>query len=154
MNNCSSNRSTTRSSNYPQSGCNPCRTAHAGQPYANGRTSSYSRQAEVQSERKISRTREDGDSCDHSLEHMTQEELLQYINQISFVVSDMLLYLDTHPNDQKALDYCMEHITMRKHALKEYARLYGPLTIDTADDAASDSWVWVTTPWPWEGRMK
>jgi len=83
---------------------------------------------------------------------MSKEQLLQYINEVSFVVSDMLLYMDTHPEDQKALAYCKEHIAMRKQALKEYARLYGPLTIDTADDAASDSWAWVCTPWPWEGR--
>ena len=66
---------------------------------------------------------------------MNQEQLLTYINQVSFVVSDMLLYLDTHPTDREALAYCEDHIAMRNKALKEYAALYGPLTIDTADDA-------------------
>ena len=36
-------------------------------------------------------------------------------------------------------------------ALKEYARRFGPLTIDTANDAASQSWQWIQTKWPWEG---
>lgn len=93
-------------------------------------------------------------SCQTDLSRMNQEQLLCYINEVSFVVSDMLLYLDTHPNDQRALDYCNDHIAMRNHALKEYAQLYGPLTIDTADDASSKSWEWVCTPWPWEGRLK
>ena len=83
-----------------------------------------------------------------------QEQLLTYINQVSFVVSDMLLYLDTHPTDREALAYCEDHIAMRNKALKEYAALYGPLTIDTADDASSECWEWVNTPWPWEGRLK
>ena len=85
---------------------------------------------------------------------MNQEQLLTYITQVSFVVSDMLLYLDTHPTDREALAYCEDHIAMRNKALKEYAALYGPLTIDTADDASSECWEWVNTPWPWEGRLK
>ena len=88
------------------------------------------------------------------LEIMNQEQLLAYINQVSFVVSDMLLYLDTHPTDREALAYCEDHIAMRNKALKEYAVLYGPITIDTADDASSECWEWVNTPWPWEGRLK
>ena len=70
---------------------------------------------------------------------MNQEQLLTYINQVSFVVSDMLLYLDTHPTDREALAYCEDHIAMRNKALK---------------DASSESWEWVNTPWPWEGRLK
>ena len=93
-------------------------------------------------------------SYEDGLAQMNQEQLLMYINRISFVVSDMLLYLDTHPTDRRALDFCTDHIAMRNHALKEYAKRYGPLTIDTADDAASESWEWVNTPWPWEGRMR
>ena len=88
------------------------------------------------------------------LRNMNQEQLLAYINQVSFVVSDMLLYLDTHPTDREALAYCEDHIAMRNKALKEYAVLYGPITIDTADDASSECWEWVNTPWPWEGRLK
>ena len=85
------------------------------------------------------------------LRNMNQEQLLAYINQVSFVVSDMLLYLDTHPCDEAALSYFMEHKNRRVAALKEYAKYYGPLTIDTADDEASESFLWVETPWPWEG---
>ena len=54
---------------------------------------------------------------------MNQEQLLTYINQVSFVVSDMLLYLDTHPTDREALAYCEDHIAVRNKALKEYACL-------------------------------
>lgn len=85
---------------------------------------------------------------------MNQQQLLLYISQVSFVVYDTLLYLDAHPCDEKALACFQEHLSMRNHALKEYARLYGPLTIDTADDVSSKSWEWVSTPWPWEGRLK
>ena len=80
-----------------------------------------------------------------------RKSLLQEINECSFAVNDMLLYLDTHPCDEAALAYFMEHKNRRVAALKEYAKYYGPLTIDTADDEASESFLWVETPWTWEG---
>ena len=80
-----------------------------------------------------------------------KKSLLNEINECSFAVNDMLLYLDTHPCDEATLSYFMEHKNRRIAALKEYAKYYGPLTIDTADDEASESFLWVETPWPWEG---
>ena len=80
-----------------------------------------------------------------------RNRLLREINECSFAVIDMQLYLDTHPCDEAALAYFMEHKNRRVAALKEYAKYYGPLTIDTADDEASESFRWVETPWPWEG---
>lgn len=82
---------------------------------------------------------------------MSRTQLLNYINEVSFAKDEMLLYLDTHPCDKEALEFCRKHVEMRNKALKEYAKHYGPLTIDTTDDAASESWEWVMQPWPWEG---
>lgn len=81
----------------------------------------------------------------------SRQQLLNTINEVSFAVNDIQLYLDTHPNDANALAFYRTKIRIRKEALQEYARLYGPLTIDTADDTASQSWEWVMQPWPWEG---
>lgn len=36
---------------------------------------------------------------------MNRRELFEYINQISFAVDDVKLFLDTHPGNQKALEY-------------------------------------------------
>ena len=70
----------------------------------------------------------------------SREELMCYINEVSFAVNDMILYLDTHPCDEKALAFCKEHVKKRDKALREYAALYGPLTIDTTDDVKSKTW--------------
>ncbi|MDD3279498.1 MAG: spore coat protein CotJB [Lachnospiraceae bacterium] len=83
---------------------------------------------------------------------MTKEQLLARINQCSFAVNDITLYLDGHPEDENALSYFEEHLERRRELLKLYARNYGPLTIDTAQDDASRSFSWVLTPWPWELR--
>ena len=69
-------------------------------------------------------------------QNQQREMLLKKINEVSFAVDDILLFLDTHPDCQEALS--------------EYARLYGPLTIDTADDSCSRSWEWIQQPFPWE----
>ena len=70
------------------------------------------------------------------------------INQASFAVDDVKLYLDTHPCDQEALAYFHEMCRARGQALKEYAAAYGPLTADTADASCADRWNWVSEPWP------
>lgn len=80
-----------------------------------------------------------------------RRQLLCYIDEVSFAAYDALLYLDTHPNDEEALHYFREHSRKRNFALKEYAKAFGPLTIDTIDDNASRSWEWACQMWPWEG---
>ena len=81
----------------------------------------------------------------------SREQLMDTINEVSFAVDDIKLYLDTHPDDKKALKFFKEKVMIRNEALKEYAVQYGPLTIDTAEDTCSRQWDWVMQPWPWEG---
>ena len=64
---------------------------------------------------------------------MNRRELFEYINQISFAVDDVKLFLDTHPGNQKALEYFQN----------------GPLTVDTVSEN-SDCWNWINEPWPWQ----
>ena len=79
-----------------------------------------------------------------------RKELLNYINQVSFAVDDVKLYLDTHPCDEEALSYFQEYSRLRGQALKEYASYYGPLIVDTAYSSCSDRWNWINEPWPWQ----
>ena len=85
---------------------------------------------------------------------MTREQLLNRINQVSFAVNEMTLFLDSHPDNEEALAYMEEKSALRREALEEYARRFGPLTIDTANDTCSRSFEWVSQPWPWEPLRK
>lgn len=76
--------------------------------------------------------------------------LMNRINQASFAVDEVRLYLDTHPCDSEALAYFHEMIRKRNQALKEYAAAYGPLTVDTAESSCADRWNWANEPWPWQ----
>lgn len=79
-----------------------------------------------------------------------RKELMHKINVASFAVDDAKLFLDTHPCDKKAMECFNEFQQIRNRALKEYARYYGPLTIDTADVNECDRWNWINEPWPWQ----
>ncbi len=81
---------------------------------------------------------------------MNRKELLCYIDQVSFTVDDIQLYLDTHPWDMEALKCFQEYSQKRNQALKEYANMYGPLTIDTAANSCVERWKWINEPWPWQ----
>ena len=79
---------------------------------------------------------------------------LSRINEVSFAVDDMLLYLDTHPCDRKALEYCDELVKERRKLLQEYAEKFGPLTIDCTDQQESATWKWMEQPFPWERKER
>ncbi len=60
-------------------------------------------------------------------QQMSQKQLLQWINMVSFAVNDITLYLDTHPDDEEALNYLKHYKELRKQGLRAYADQYGPL---------------------------
>lgn len=78
-----------------------------------------------------------------------KQRLLQYISEVSFAVVDINLYLDTHLYDEEALRYYEKYRDMRKEAMREYQRMYGPLL--ATDVKCKNKWTWVNDPWPWEG---
>ena len=69
--------------------------------------------------------------------------------QSCFAVHEAVLYLDTHPNDQNALEYYRRKQQQLIQASDSYQNVVGP-TRACAVDTSSGSWQWVETPWPWE----
>ncbi len=80
----------------------------------------------------------------------TARKLMKRIDDASFAMDDVILYLDTHPDDRNALNYYRYVVALRKEAVKAYEASFGPLTIEDADGACT--WSWLTERWPWEGR--
>lgn len=94
------------------------------------------------------------ESCNCRNDSTSKQQLLDTINQSSFAMYDMLLYLDTHAEDQEAMAYFQKQLCTRKEALKEYAQQFGPLRLDDIDASHSDSWEWMNQRWPWEVSKK
>lgn len=83
--------------------------------------------------------------------HMNErQQLMKEINEVSFAVDDILLYLDTHPCDRDALSYAKQHMKERKRLMMEYAKMYGPLTVMDSLEVCGDTWKWAEQPFPWE----
>ena len=82
---------------------------------------------------------------------MDQSQLLDWINQVSFVAYDTALYLDTHPYDEEALSFYNHYRSLRLKAVKMYEEKYGPLTLDGAD--TDGHWSWGSMRNPWEGEI-
>lgn len=77
--------------------------------------------------------------------------LLKQVYESSLAMDDAVLYLDTHPNDQEALNYFYYIKNMRQQAVNAYETQCGPLTVEGVMDA--NYWTWVNDPWPWEGEL-
>ncbi|MDE5966146.1 MAG: spore coat protein CotJB [Lachnospiraceae bacterium] len=75
-------------------------------------------------------------------------ELLQTVDELSMVSLDLALYLDTHPQDEAALEAYFKYNDMLRAAKKEYQKYCGPLTVSHADP--NEQWVWAMTPFPWQ----
>lgn len=48
----------------------------------------------------------------------SKKELLQFIDQVSFAIDDLLLFLDTHPKEKRALEYYSELSARRMNSWK------------------------------------
>ena len=82
--------------------------------------------------------------------NVEKQRLMNAIYQCGFAISDITLFLDTHPREKRALEYFSELSARRNELLKKYAELHGPLTVDTANDSCLRSWQWMEQPFPWE----
>lgn len=80
----------------------------------------------------------------------SRSQLLRSINEVSFAVNDILLFLDTHPCHEEAMAYYREMAGRRAALTEEYAKMYGPLTVDEAALSDSATWQWMEQPFPWE----
>ena len=80
-----------------------------------------------------------------------QQNMMRRLQVQSFVLDDLRLYLDTHPDDRKALEYFHKYRKLRNQTMTEYVERFGPLMSIQVD--SDTRWTWVDTPWPWEGTV-
>lgn len=78
---------------------------------------------------------------------MNRRALLRQLQALDFALQDTILYLDTHPDDPKALEYYRDIRARAAETRRMFEMLCGPLE---AQNAAGRSWEWINMPWPWE----
>jgi spore coat protein JB len=79
---------------------------------------------------------------------MEKTNLLNQLQNYHFAAYDMLLYLDTHPNDKKAFQMFKDLVKKYQALKNEYEQNYGPLSAFAS--ANSNQFDWIESPWPWE----
>ena len=72
---------------------------------------------------------------------------LSELQTIAFVIQELALYLDTHKDDNEALDVYRQMQELYQKGLQLYEEKYGPLTHKSI---AGGSYRWLDDPWPWE----
>ena len=75
-----------------------------------------------------------------------KEKLMQQIMEYKFAITDISLFLDTHPCDEKSISLHNEYVSEFQKLKEKYENEYGPLSIETE----ISSWQWVDDKWPWE----
>lgn len=91
-----------------------------------------------------------------SQEQQKREDRMLQVMEVSFMLDDIRLYMDTHPQDEQGLKFLKQTVQKRKELLKEFAKQYYPLTVDCMADLYennpdSDCYCWEKGPMPWEG---
>ena len=81
-----------------------------------------------------------------------KNKLLKRLQICDFVLQEVGLFLDTHPQDQQALAYYQKHLTLRQQTHAQYVAAYGPITAQ--DYQGASRWQWVDAPWPWQNSSE
>ncbi|RBN39630.1 spore coat protein CotJB [Priestia megaterium] len=74
---------------------------------------------------------------------------LEEIQAIDFALVELTLYLDTHPNDQQAMQQFNEYAHQAMQLKRNFETKYGPLQ-QYGNSYTDGNWSWGTSPWPWQ----
>ena len=74
--------------------------------------------------------------------------LKHQIQSLSFAMTELGLYLDTHKEDKEALELFNSYKELYDELIAEYESKYGPLTqMEAGRDGV---YSWLDNPWPWD----
>ena len=81
------------------------------------------------------------------MDNTERTKLLSNMSMYDFAAAEMTLYLDTHPNDYKALEQFNKYRQMSNDAQMQYSAVFGPVSTQKGN---MTDWDWIKGPWPWE----
>ena len=78
----------------------------------------------------------------------SRKKLMQQVQQAGFMVDDLTLFLDTHPDCPEALHALQHYLRLEHEARETYESCHGPLSIDSM--GCRSQYDWTSQIWPWE----
>ncbi len=85
---------------------------------------------------------EEQEKCCEAQPHSETEIALLSLQECTFSLIDVQLYLDTHPEDADALHMKQQLQKQRKAAMEEFSKEYYPLTMDCCSEQCCDVAPW------------
>lgn len=79
---------------------------------------------------------------------MSRDEMLRRISALDFFIIDLHLYLNTHPDDNEAIEMYNNCVVQVKELREEYNKMYGMLLANNS--TSKQPWQWIDNPWPWQ----
>ncbi len=76
-----------------------------------------------------------------------QMEMLTQLMELSFALTETALYLNTHPDDERALRIHNDNAAQYSRLKEAYEMSYGLLTNNGMSDYP---WNYIDEPWPWD----
>lgn len=80
---------------------------------------------------------------------MNQNELSKRLQELGFILVELNLYLDTHPDCMQAREVFNRYSAEMKQLREQYESRYGA-TLNFGLSAAGNEFDWINSPWPWE----
>lgn len=89
----------------------------------------------------------------------SHDDVLLQVQRVCFVIDDLRLYLDTHPEDKEGLKLLKEKLKRKKELMKMFAEKFYPVDIVSMaeiyeDNPDSDCYCWEKGKIPWENEYK
>ena len=70
------------------------------------------------------------------------------LQALGFAIQELALYLDTHPDDEEALQLYRSYQQVYHECMKEFNENHGPMNHATPHNGKG--YTWLDDPWPWE----
>lgn len=80
---------------------------------------------------------------------MDRDSILKRLTILDFLAVDLQLYLDSHPNDENAIEKYNSVVDEADSLREQYEKLFGPL-FGFRSYSKRDEFNWIDDPWPWE----
>ena len=84
---------------------------------------------------------------------MNKKELKKTVFAYDFAIHELVLFLDSHPTNKKAMELLKEYKKRRMEAIEAYESKYGKYFVCVNDVPETDCWKWLEGPWPWENNF-
>ncbi len=78
---------------------------------------------------------------------MNQQTALHELQETAFALHELVLYLDTHPENRKAFTLYKTYKKKYDQQYAAYQANHGPLN---AFGVEGNTWNWNRHPWPWQ----